>query len=181
MPVPMPDLGFAHQRPDGGLNLLRMGLSELQSGAGVARTVRPLPVSSGFRMNQAKVVPGDFGNLTPGDDGTADHVIWHAGSDGGVRLYTVAGSNDTAPRLQHVLRRSAGWSWTDSRPLAGDLNGDGWDDLFVVHKAKVNVVRASTSDGTRLGAPQRWINLSRATSPACATTSPMPTVTGTRI
>ena len=96
-------------------------------------------------------------DFTPGDAlGIADHVIWHAGSDGGVRMYAVAGSRDTTPRLQHVLRRSAGWSWADSRPLAGDLNGDGWDDLLVVHKAKVNIVWAFLSDGTRLGAPQRW-------------------------
>ena len=156
-PVPMPDLGFAHQRPDGGLNLFRMALSELEVGAGVARAVRSLPVTSGFRAAQSKVVAGDFGNLTPGDVGTADHVIWHAGSDGGVRMFTVAGSTDTAPRLQHVLRKSAGWSWADSRPLAGDLNGDGWDDVLVVHRGRAtNLVWAFISDGTRLGPPQRW-------------------------
>jgi hypothetical protein len=158
--VPMPDLGFAHRRSDGGINLFRLDLYEAEGeilGTAFPQPVRALPASSGFRMDRSTVVAGDFGDLTPGDNGTADHVVWHAGSDGGVRVWTVAGSSDTTPRQQHVLPRSAGWSWADSRPLAGDLNGDGWDDLLVVHRGRSgNAVWAFLSDGTRLGAPQRW-------------------------
>lgn len=159
IPVPMPDLGFAHRRSDGGMNLFRMPLSELEYGAGLAYPVRSLPASSGFRADRSRVLAGDFGNLTAGDDGTADHVVWHAGTDGGVRVYAVAGSSDTTPRLLHVLPRTAGWSWADSRPLVGDVNGDGWDDLLVVHRARVNVVWALISDGTRLGVPRKWGSL----------------------
>lgn len=155
--VPMPDLGFAHRRPDGGINLFRMPLSDVEVDVGTAYRVRMLPASSGFRYDRSKVVAGDFGNLTAGDDGTADHVILHAGSDGGVRVYGIGGGSNTTPRLWRVLSRSAGWSWADTRPVAGDVNGDGWDDLVLVHRGRVGgIVWAMLSDGTKLGAPQRW-------------------------
>jgi hypothetical protein len=160
VPVPLPDLGFAHRLSDGGINLFRMPLSELDYQPGMAQLVRTLPASWGFRTDRARVLAGDFGNMTPTDDGTADHIVWHAGSDGGVRVWAVPGSVEhSAPRLLHTLPRSAGWSWADSRPLVGDLNGDGWDDLLVVHRARVNVVWALLSDGTRLGAPRKWGSL----------------------
>jgi len=102
-------------------------------------------------------VAGDFADLTAGDDGTADHVLWLAGADGGIRVYTVGGGSDTTPRLLRVLPKTAGWSWADSKPLAGDMNGDGWDDLVVVHRARVaTVVWVLISDGVTLGAPQAW-------------------------
>jgi len=155
--VPMPDLGFAHRRSDGGINLFRVPLSDVESDVGTTYSVRSLPASSGYRFDRARVIAGDFGNLTPGDDGTADQVIFHMGSDGGARVFGIGGGSDTAPRLWRVLPRSAGWSWADSRPVAGDVNGDGWDDLVVVHKSRENgIAWVMLSDGSKLGAPQRW-------------------------
>lgn len=155
--VPMPDLGFAHRRSDGGINLFRMPLSEVEDGVGTPRQVRALPAKEGFRTDRSKVVAGDFADWTPGDDGTADHIVWHAGSDGGIRVYAVPGSSDTTPRLLRALPKSAGWSWADSRPLAGDVNGDTWDDLLIVHRARAgSFVWVMLSNGTQLGAPQRW-------------------------
>jgi hypothetical protein len=155
--VPMPDLGIAHRAPDGGINLYRMSLSELEDDYGTATPVRKLTAGSGFAFDHAKVVAGDFGDITPGDDGTADHVIWLALPDGGVRVWMVGGGTDTVPRSMQVLRASTGWSWANSRPMAGDVNGDGWDDLVVVHRLRVNsAVWVLLSNGTTLGAPQRW-------------------------
>jgi hypothetical protein len=156
--VPLPDLGIAHRRPDGGIYLFRLPLSDLEFAD--AYRVRSLPASSGFRYDRAKVIAGDFGDITAGDDGTADHVIWHMGTDTGVRVYGIGGGDDTSPRLWHVLPHSAGWTWADTRPMSGDVNGDGWDDLVVVHKGRTGgIVWALLSDGAGLGAPQRWGSL----------------------
>jgi hypothetical protein len=157
--VPLPDLGISHRRPDGGINLFRMPLSELEADFATASRVRMLPASTGYSSDKSKTVAGDFADITAGDDGSADHVILHAGSDGGIRLFGIGGGSDTAPRLWHVLRRSAGWTWADSRPVVGDMNGDGWDDLVIVHRARVNsIVWVLLSDGTKLTAPRRWGN-----------------------
>ena len=53
--------------------------------------------------------------------------------NGGVLVWAVGGGADTTPRLWQDLR-TGGWSWADSRPSVGDVNGDGWDDLVVLHK-----------------------------------------------
>jgi hypothetical protein len=155
--VPLPDLGLAPRRPDGGMTLFRMPLSDLEGDFGVASRVRALPASTGYMYDKSKVIAGDFADVTAGDDGTADHVIWHIGSDGGIRVYGVGGGSDTNPRLWQVLKHSAGWTWADSRPMAGDLNDDGWDDLLIVHRARTgSIAWAMLSDHTKLGAPVRW-------------------------
>jgi hypothetical protein len=156
--VPMPDLGIAHRLSNGGINLFRLGLSDIDPTFGQIQLVRSLR-TGGFSYDRSRIVPGDFGDITPYDDGTADHVIWHYAADG-VRLWVVPGGRDTTPRLWATLR--APWSWTNSRPMAADVTGDGWDDLVV------RLYRGCTggycytddivfvSDGTRLGAPRRW-------------------------
>jgi FG-GAP-like repeat len=156
-PVALPDLGLAHRRPDGGINLFRMSLSDLESDMGRPARVDMLPASSGWSYDRARVVAGDFADVTSEDDGTADHVVWHYGSDGGVRVFGIGGGGDTRPRLWAVLPHSAGWTWADSRPMAGDVNGDGWDDLVIVHRARVNaIVWVMLSNGRALTAPRRW-------------------------
>ena len=96
--VPMPDLGITHRLPGGGMNLWRMPLSELESGYGVPQLVKTLN-DGGFSYDGSQTVAGDFADVTPSDDGTADHIIWHAQPNGGVLLWAVGGGADITPRL----------------------------------------------------------------------------------
>ena len=152
--VPLPDLGIAHRHPNGSTILWRLALSELDPDYGRPRVVRSL--GSAFPFDRVRVVSGDFGNITAGDDGTADFVLWQLAPDGSLKVWGVGGGRDTTPRLWQTLR--APWSWWDSRPMVGDMNGDGWDDLLVLHKGGTYQARlwVFPSDGRRLGAPRLW-------------------------
>jgi hypothetical protein len=154
--VPMPDLGIAHRLPGGGMNLWRIPLSELEPGYGQPQLVKTLDFG-GFSYDRSVTLPGDFGDITPSDDGTTDFVIWHAQPNGGVLLWAVGGGSDTTPRLLMDLR-TGGWSWADSRPMVGDVNGDGWDDLVVRHKYGTTManVWVFLSDGSGFRQPELW-------------------------
>jgi FG-GAP-like repeat len=154
--VPMPDLAITHRLPGGGMNLWRIPLSELESGYGVPQLVKTLNYG-GFSYDNSRSLSGDFGDITASDDGTADHVIWHAQPNGGVLLWAVGGGGDTTPRLLLDLR-TGGWSYRDSRPMVGDVDGDGWDDLVVRHRygsTHANVW-VFFSDGSGFGQPKLW-------------------------
>jgi hypothetical protein len=129
--VPMPDLGITHRLPGGGMNLWRIPLSELENGYGTPQLVKTLNYGA-FSYDNSRTLTGDFGDITASDDGTADHLIWHAQPNGGVLVWAVGGGGDTTPRLWQDLR-TGGWSWANSRPIVGDVTGDGWDDLVVRH------------------------------------------------
>jgi hypothetical protein len=155
--VALPDLGIAHRLPGGGMNLWRMPLSDLEAGYGQPQLVKTLNFG-GFSYDNSRTLAGDFGDITPSDDGTADHVIWHAQSNGGVLLWGVGGGSDTTPRLWQDLR-TGGWSYADSQPMVADVNGDGWDDLVVRHRLVgtwSDNIWVFLSDGQRLGPPQLW-------------------------
>jgi hypothetical protein len=155
--VPMPDLGIVHRTANGGFNLFRLGLSEVDPTFGSTELVRRL-TTGGFSYDRSRVVPGDFADFTAGDDGTADHVIWHAGSDNSVKLWVVPGGSNTTPRLL----RSLAWSWANTRPMVADVNGDGWDDLVVRAYLGCSGGYCNTdiyvfaSNGHTLGAPVKW-------------------------
>jgi hypothetical protein len=155
--VPMPDLGIAHRLPAGGMNLWRIPLSELEQGYAQPQLVKKLDFG-GFSYDRSVTLPGDFGDITPSDDGTTDFVIWHAQPNGGVLLWAVGGGSDTTPRLLMDLR-TGGWSYANSTPMLGDVTGDGWDDLVVAHangQFGTNIW-VFPSDGSRLGPPQLWM------------------------
>ena len=153
--VALPDLAIAHRLPGGGMNLWRIPLSELEAGYGQPALVKTLNYG-GFSYDNSRTIAGDFGDITASDDGTADHIIWHAQPNGGVLLWAVGGGADTTPRLWQDLR-TGGWSWANSRPVAADVNGDGWDDLVVLHRiagTSYDNMWLFPSDGVRLGAPR---------------------------
>jgi hypothetical protein len=158
--VPMPDLGITHRLPGGGMNLWRIPLSEVEADVGQPQLVKSLNYG-GFSYDNSVTLTGDFADVTSSDDGTADHIVWHAQPNGGVLLWAVGGGSDTTPRLWQDLR-TGGWSWANSRPMVGDVTGDGWDDLVVRHWSgctsfycTVNVW-VFPSDGVKLEAPQLW-------------------------
>jgi hypothetical protein len=155
--VPMPDLGIAHRLPGGGMNLWRLPLSQLETGYGQPQLVKTLNFG-GFSYDSSRTLAGDVGDITASDDGTADHIIWHAQPNGGVLVWGVGGGGDTAPRLWADLR-TGGWSYANSTPMLGDVTGDGWDDLVIAHangQFGTNIW-VFPSDGSRLGSPQLWM------------------------
>jgi hypothetical protein len=164
--VAWPDLGIAHRLPSGGINLWRVPLSQSEAGFGQPRLVKNLDYG-GFSYDNSRTLVGDFGPITPSDDGTADHVIWHKQPNGGVLVWGVGGGSGT-PQLWQDLR-TGGWSWADSIPMVADVTGDGWDDLVAVHSVKNEwglTVDANLwvfpNNGYRLSAPQLWGSLHHA-------------------
>ena len=159
--VQLPDLGITHRLPSGGMNLWRMPLSDLEDGFAQPQLVKNLDFG-GFSYDNSVTLAGDVADITPSDDGTADHIIWHAQPNGGVLLWAVGGGSDTTPRLWQDLR-TGGWSYANSRPMVGDVNADGWDDLVVQHRnyGSVANIWVFLSDGQQLGAPQLWSTTAR--------------------
>lgn len=156
-------LDSAQRLPGGGMNLWTTPLTETDPGYGRPSLVERLDFG-GFSYDSSRTLSGDFGNLTAGDDATAaDHLVWHAQPGGGVLLWAVAGGTDTKPRIVQDLK-TGGWSYADSVPLVGDVTGDGYDDLVVVHRnasqatpTASNVwVFPSTPGAGGLGAPELW-------------------------
>jgi hypothetical protein len=158
--VAWPDLGIAHRLPSGGINLWRVPLSQSEAGFGQPQLVKNLDYG-GFSYDNSRTLVGDFGPITPSDDGTADHVIWHKQPNGGVLVWGVGGGSGT-PQLWQDLR-TGGWSYADSIPMVADVTGDGWDDLVVVHLLRHEYAGYITgnvwvlpNNGYRLSAPELW-------------------------
>jgi len=161
--VAWPDLAIAHRLPSGGMNLWRVPLSQSEHGFGQPQLVKTLDYG-GFSYDNSKTLTGDFGPITPSDDGTADHVIWHRQPNGGVLVWGVGGGGDPTPKLWQDLR-TGGWSYADSIPMVADVTGDGWDDLVVVHLVRypgydpsyvTGNVWVLPNNGYRLSAPELW-------------------------
>lgn len=150
---------IVHRLPGGGLNLWRLPVLNQSMGE---TTVVPQLLArldyGGFSYDRSVVVAGNFADVSGSDDGTADEVIWHAQPNGGVLVWAVGGGPDRTPRLWADLR-TGGWSYAYSTPMAGDVNGDGWDDLVVRHRVVgtgMDNFWVMLSDGRQLGSPQLW-------------------------
>ena len=86
----------------------------------------------GFRYGESRTASGDFGDVTPADDGSPDWLISHRQLNGGVLVWVVGGGADTTPHIWADLR-TGGWSWDNSRQYVGDVDSDGLDDVVGVH------------------------------------------------
>lgn len=152
-----PQLTFAHRiAATGGVQLWAIPLFGSSS---LTPRLQPALQGGGWSWDRSLPLTGHFGALTPGDPDATRVVFWHAAADGSVRVWAVGGGADTAPRWLTDLRAS--WSWQNSRPMVADLDGNGWDDLLVVHRANCSSggwcdanVWGLFSDGQRLGAPR---------------------------
>lgn len=154
-----PMLDIAHSTA-GGLNLWEIPLGVEAEDIGEPFLVRSV-TGGGFSYAASRTASGEFGDVTPQDDGTPDWLISHAQPNGGVLLWVVGGGEDTTPRIWADLR-GGGWSWADSRQYVADVDADGLDDVVSVHRnpQRTGLVGANVwvhrNTGTGFAAPVLW-------------------------
>jgi hypothetical protein len=95
-------------------------------------------------------------------DGLLDLVSSHRQSTGGLHLWAhvSTGSSFVGPTVWADLR-TGGWSYADSRQVAGDVTGDGRDDIVSSHRQSTGglVLWAHRSTGVAFAAPALWSDL----------------------
>lgn len=82
-----------------------------------------------WNWSHCKIVGGDFN-----DDGKGDVAILYdyGNNTTGLWVFTSSGSKYSS---KLVWKSSAGtWSWDKCRPMVGDVNGDGKDEVVVVYR-----------------------------------------------
>jgi FG-GAP-like repeat len=95
-------------------------------------------------------------------DGSLDLVTSHRQSTGGLHLWAhlSTGSSFASPVVWADLR-TGGWSYAYSRQVAGDVNGDGRDDIVSSHKQSTGglLLWAHRSTGSAFASPAMWSDL----------------------
>jgi hypothetical protein len=95
-------------------------------------------------------------------DGSADLVSSHRQSAGGLHLWAhrSTGSAFASPVVWADLR-NGGWSYANSRQVAGDVNGDGRDDIVSSHEQSTGglLIWAHRSTGGAFASPAVWSDL----------------------
>jgi len=95
-------------------------------------------------------------------DGVSDIATSHAQPNGGVLLWAhlSTGSSLRSPALWADLR-TGGWSYSNSRQTAGDVDGDGRDDILTSHRQPNGGVLfwAHLSTGSSFRSPALWQDL----------------------
>ena len=107
-------------RPDLYARDLAQGNLYLYPGDGTGGFTAPTIMGSGWHMHDALLAPGDVTG-----DGLAD--LWARDRATG-RLWLYPGSAGGVPTAPRVL--GSGWSMHDARMAPGDLNGDGFADIW---------------------------------------------------
>ncbi|MCZ0980914.1 FG-GAP-like repeat-containing protein [Streptomyces diastatochromogenes] len=81
-----------------------------------------------WNNGHAKWTAGDFDG-----DGRDDLMGFHGYSDGSVTAFSFLTQAAGRPVQRSSIKLTTGWDWSRSTPMAGDLNGDGRDDLVFVY------------------------------------------------
>jgi hypothetical protein len=150
----LPDVVTIHDQSTGGL---RVWLHE-NSGFGFEAPVLWQDLrTGGWSYDDSRQTLGDVNG-----DGMLDLVSSHRQSTGGLRIWVhlSSGSALAAPSLWEDLR-TGGWSFAHSRQVAGDIDGDGTDDIVTSHRQSTGGMRiwAHISTGAAFAGPTLWQDL----------------------
>jgi hypothetical protein len=81
-----------------------------------------------WNYSHSKWTSGDFDG-----DGRTDVLGFYGYSNGRVTAFSYLTQAAGPPVQRSSINIASGWSWAASTPMAGDLNGDGRDDLVFVY------------------------------------------------
>lgn len=129
------DIAVLHQLGDGGI-----GVHVLYGNTGTymlnnaSTWIRNLAGADGWDWTKLKIAAGKFNS-----DQYADIALLHQRTDGGADIHVLYGGVGTSifTNVSYVrsLTATDGWDWTKMKVVAGDANGDAWDDLVISHKS----------------------------------------------
>jgi hypothetical protein len=96
------------------------------------------------------------------DDGSLDLVAIHRQSTSGLHLWRICPPGHRSPPPSYGLTlRIGGWSYAYSRQVAGDVKGDGRDDIVSSHRQFTGglLVWAHRATGSAFASPAMWSDL----------------------
>jgi len=127
------DTLIVHETSDGGadIHVLYGGIGTAMF-ANSTTWLRSLPASDGWDWTKMKLAVGYFNS-----DSYADLAIVHQRTDGGADIHVLYGGSTPFTNSTTFVRSlpgTSGWNWSQMKVVSGDFNGDGYDDLAIVHQ-----------------------------------------------
>lgn len=154
------DIVLLHQLPDNGI-----GVHVLYGNTGSnmfnnQTWVRNLPASDKWNWSSVKVAAGRFNS-----DQYSDIALVHQRVDSGADVHVMyGGANGSVFSIVSFVRSlpgTDGWNWNQMKIVSADVNGNGMDDLVVVHRladgaAGIHVLFGDTGSAMFTN-PSTWI------------------------